>query len=157
MSQIVLDADAVIMHGRAFPERVRGRVEHGDRIILPGSVKRELVDDVLENDSAPENHRRSARSIAALVEEGSLIVRRPDFDRYGDVVDEARRRIADDSLPEHAVKADQYIPAIVCELAEEGPVQLVTGDRKLRRIVHDVAERRDLDERVSIGEPRSVL
>jgi hypothetical protein len=120
-------------------------------------VKRELVDDVLENDKAPENHRQSARAIAALIEEGYLMIRSPDFETYGAVVDEARRRISDDSLPEHAVQADQYIPALVCELAENGVVQLVTADQKLRRIVRDVTARRGLDESVTIADPRTVL
>jgi len=127
MSPTVLDANAVIMHGQAFPQRVKARFEDGERIILPAAVKRELVDDVLENDDAPENHRRSARSIEGLIEEGYLTVRSPDFETYGAVVDEARRRIADDSLPEHAVQADQYIPALVCELAEHGTVQQFQG------------------------------
>jgi len=157
MSPIVLDANAAIMHGRAFPQRVRVRFEEGDQIILPGAVKRELVDDVLDNDDAPDNHRQSARAIESLIEEGYLTVRSPDFETYGTVVDEARRRISDDSLPEHAVQADQYIPALVCELAEDGNVQLVTADQKLRGIVRDVTGRRGLDESVTIADPRTVL
>lgn len=157
MNPIILDTNAVIMHGRGFPDRVRAHVDQGGRIILPEAVKQELVDDVLGNDDAPENHRRSARSIKALIEDGSLTVRSPDFERYGDVVDEARRRIADESLPEHAVRADQYIPALVCEMAHDGPVYLVTADTKLRRIVRDITTRRDLNEAVTIADPRSVL
>lgn len=157
MRSIILDANAVIMHGRAFPERVRTANDRGDRIILPQAVKEELVDDVLTNADAPENHRDSARTIETLIEEGSLTVRAPDFERYGAVVDEARRRIADSSLPEHAVRADQYIPALVCELAEDGPVTLVTADRKLRGVVRDLTERRNVNEAVTIADPRSVL
>jgi hypothetical protein len=157
MDPTIVDANAVIMHGRAFPDRVRTKADHGDRIVLPASVKRELVDDVLENDEAPENHRQSAQAIKGLIEEEYLTVRSPDFERYGGVVDEARRRIADESLPEHAVKADQYIPALVCEFAEEGPVRLVTADKKLRRIVREVTERRNLDEAVTLADPLSVL
>lgn len=157
MSGIVLDANAVIMNGQAFPERVRTRFEQGGQIILPASVKRELVDDVLKSDDAPENHRQSARAIQELIEDGYLKIRSPNFEQYGDVVDEARRRIADDSLPEHAVRADQYIPALVCEVAEDGPVQLVTADKKLRRIVRDVTERRGLTDAVTVAEPRTVL
>jgi len=157
MSPIVLDANAVIMNGRAFPNRVRKRFEQGNQIILPASVKRELVDDVLRNDDAPDNHRQSARAIQELIDDGYLTIRSPDFEQYGDVVDEARRRIADESLPEHAVQADQYIPALVCELAADGPVELVTADQKLRRVVRDVVDRRGLDEAVSIAEPRTVL
>jgi len=157
MSSIILDANAVIMHGRAFPERVRTANDRGDRTILPQAVKEELVDDVLTNADAPENHRDSARTIETLIEEGSLTVRAPDFERYGAVVDEARRRIADESLPEHAVRADQYIPALVCELAEDEPVQLVTADKKLRGIVRDITERRNVNESVIISNPRSVL
>jgi hypothetical protein len=157
MSSIILDANAVIMHGRAFPERVRTANDRGDRIILPQAVKEELVDDVLTNADAPENHRDSARTIETLIEEESLTVRAPDFERYGAVVDEARRRIADESLPEHAVRADQYIPALVCELAEDEPVQLVTADKKLRGIVRDITERRNVNESVIISNPRSVL
>jgi hypothetical protein len=157
MSPIVLDANAVIMHGQAFPQRVKARFEDGAQIILPAAVKRELVDDVLENDDAPENHRQSARAIEILIEDGYLMVRSPDFETYGAVIDEARRRIADDSLPEHAVQADQYIPALVCELAVDGSVQLVTADQKLRRIVRDVTARRGLDGSVTIADPRTVL
>jgi hypothetical protein len=124
---------------------------------LPAAVKRELVDDVLENEDAPENHRQSARAIESLVEGGYLAVRSPDFEAYGTVVDEARRRIADDSLPEHDVQADQYMPALVCELAPDHTVQLVTADRKLRRIVRDVTTRRGVDESVTIADPRTVL
>ena len=115
------------------------------------------MDDVLANADAPENHRDSARTIETLIEERSLTVRAPDFERYGGVVDEARRRTADESLPEHAVRADQYIPALVCELAEDGPIQLVTADRKLRGIVRDITERRNVNEAVTIADPRSVL
>jgi rRNA maturation endonuclease Nob1 len=157
MSSIILDANAVIMHGRAFPERVRTANERGDRLILPQTVKEELVDDVLANANAPENHRDSARTIETLIEEGPLRVRAPDFEQYSGVIDEARRRIADESLPEHAVRADQYIPALVCELAEDGPVQLVTADRKLRGVVRDIAERRNVNDVVTIADPGSVL
>lgn len=106
MSVVVLDSNAIIVHGRAFPDRVRTAVEDGTMIVLPQSVKRELVDDVLENENAPSNHRESGRAIQDLVDEGFLVVRSPDFDVYSDVIDESRHRIADDSLPEHAVKAD---------------------------------------------------
>lgn len=157
MTPVILDANAVIMHGRAFPHRVRTHVEQGGQIILPESVKQELVDDVLDNDDAPENHRRSAETIKNLIDNEYVTVRSPDFDQYGDVVDEARRRIADESLPEHAVRADQYIPALVCEVAGEGPVRLVTADRKLRRIVRDITERRNLADVVTIADPLSVL
>lgn len=154
---VVLDSNAVIAHGRAFPERVREAAADGTDLVLPRSVERELVDDVLANDDAPEGHKDSARTIRALVEEGHLTVRRPDFEESGDVVDEARRRIADDSLPEHAVQADQYLPAIVCELAIEGNVTLVTADRKLERIVREFAERRAVAGSVSVRKPRTVL
>jgi len=157
MSPIVLNANAVIMHGQAFPQRVRAWFEDGEQIILPAAVKRELVDDALDNDDAPDNYRHSARAIESLIEEGYLTVRSPDFETYGTVVDEARRRIPDDSLPEHAVQADQYIPALVCELAEDGSVQLVTADQKLCGIVRDVTARRGLDESVTIADPLTVL
>lgn len=65
MSPIVLDANAVIMHGQAFPQRVKARFEDGAQIILPAAVKRELVDVVLENDDAPENHRHIAKQGSA--------------------------------------------------------------------------------------------
>lgn len=57
MSVIVLDANAVIRHGRAFPERDRAAVSREETIVLPHSVKRELVDDVLDG-NPPANHRR---------------------------------------------------------------------------------------------------
>lgn len=157
MTPVILDANAVIMHGRAFPNRVRTYVEQGGQIILPESVKQELVDDVLDNDDAPENHQRSAETIKNLIDNEYVTVRSPDFEQYGDVVDEARRRIADESLPEHTVRADQYIPALVCEVAGERPVRLVTADRKLRRIVRDITERRNLADVVTIADPLSVL
>ncbi len=47
MNRIVVDANAVIMHGRAFPDRVQAAVHDGKTIVLPHSVKRELVNDVL--------------------------------------------------------------------------------------------------------------
>ena len=68
MTVVVLDANAVIMHGRAFPDRVRTAVEKGSTLILPRSVKQELVDDILANDDAPANHRASARAIQDLVD-----------------------------------------------------------------------------------------
>jgi predicted nucleic acid-binding protein len=106
MQRIVLDTNAVIMHGRSFPERARSAAKQGKSVILPSAVKTELVDDVLTVDDAPANHRESAQTIQNLVDEGILTVREPDFDRYGTIADEARKRIADESLPEHAVKAD---------------------------------------------------
>lgn len=154
---IVLDANAIIMHGRALPDRARDAVDDGATIVLPRSVKRELVDDVLENERAPDNHRESARDIQRLIDEGVVLVRSPDFERYGAVIDESRRRIAHDSLPEHDVKADQYIPALVCELASDGPVRVVTGDRKLREVIRDVARRERVDDLVTICEPLTVL
>lgn len=154
---VVLDANAIIMHGRSFPDRVRATVDSGTTIVLPRSVKRELVDDVLENDAAPENHRESARDIRRLIDDGTLLVQSPNFERYGSVIDESRRRIADDSLPEHDVKADQYIPALVCELARDERVRLVTGDRKLRRVVRDVVERQNVADRVEVCDPLTVL
>lgn len=157
MSVIVLDANAIIMHGRAFSDRVRIAVENGETIILPQSVKRELVDDVLENDHSPSNHRASAQAIQQLVDEGFLVIRSPNFSVSGQVIDETRRRIADDSLPEHEVKADQYLPALVCELAQDQNVQLVTADRKLRRIVEDIAKRKKVIERVQLSDPLTVL
>jgi len=42
-----VDANAVIMHGRAFLGRVHAVVHDGKIIVLPHSVKRELGNDVL--------------------------------------------------------------------------------------------------------------
>ena len=157
MAAIVLDANAVIMHGRAFPDRVKNYQDTENDLILPASVKRELVDDVLATDLAPENHVQSAHAIQQLISDGQLTVREANYEQYGDVVDEARRRIADDNLPEHAVKADQYIPALVCEIAEEGEVTLVTADKKLRAVTRDIAERLGLAEGISMRDPLTVL
>ncbi|SIR89395.1 hypothetical protein SAMN05421858_4414 [Haladaptatus litoreus] len=157
MSVVVLDANAVIMHGRAFPDRVRTAVEKGSTLILPRSVKQELVDDILANDDAPVNHRASARAIQDLVDEGFLVLRTPDFETYSGIIDEARRRIADDTLPEHTVKADQYIPALVCGLATDNTVHLVTADTKLRTIVQDIAARNGVTENLILRDPLTVL
>lgn len=157
MSVVVLDANAVIAHGRALPERVRVAFERGERLVLPQSVKRELVDDVLASGDPPQNHRQSAETIQELVDEGYLRVREPDYQAYGDVIDEARRRIADESLPEHAVKADQYIPALVCELCGKNSVLLVTADRKLSETVSELAVKHGVEEGLSIREPGTVL
>jgi hypothetical protein len=157
MSVIVLDANAVIMHGRAFPNRVRTAVEEGATLILPQSVKQELVDDVLAAENAPANHRASAQAIQELVDEGFLVLRIPDFERYSGVIDEARRRIADDTLPEHTVKADQYIPALVCDLATADTVHLATADTKLRTIIQDIAARHEIAENVRLRDPLTVL
>lgn len=157
MKVIVLDSNAIIMHGRSFPERVRGAVEAGKILVVPQSVKHELVDDVLENESASPNHRSSAQAIQELIEDGFLILRAPDFDRYSGVIDEARRRIADPSLPEHEVKADQYIPAIVIDIAQDDTVALVTADRKLRSTVRDIADREGVSDNVYLRDPLTVL
>lgn len=157
MTITVLDANAVIMHGRAFPDRVRRAVDDGATLVLPQSVKRELVDDVVERDSAPDNHRASAHAIQGLVDDGFLVLRAPDFTTSSAVIDEARRRIADESLPEHNVRADQYIPAIVIEAARDEPVELVTADRKLRTIVRAIADREDVGDRVRLRDPLTVL
>jgi len=63
MRTVILDANAVIMHGRAFSERVRTTAETEMILILPRSVKHELVDNVLAADNAPSNHRDSAQTI----------------------------------------------------------------------------------------------
>jgi hypothetical protein len=42
-------------------------------------------------------------------------------------------------------------------MAEDEPVQLVTADKKLRGIVRDITERRNVNESVTISNPRSVL
>ena len=157
MSVILLDANAIIAHGRGFPDRAKAAAERGERLVLPQSVKRELVDDVLKKDDAPENHRGSARAIEQVIEEEHVRVREPDFDRFGESIDQARRRIADDSLPEHEIKADQYIPALVCELAQNEDVIVVTGDRKLGNTIEDIADKHNLAHEVSIRDPRSVL
>jgi rRNA-processing protein FCF1 len=47
MSVVVVDTNAAIMHGSAFSEHVRQAVTAGTTVIMPQSVKRELVDDVL--------------------------------------------------------------------------------------------------------------
>ena len=156
MSVILLDTNAIIQHGRAFPERVRRAVSRGDRIILPQAVKRELVDDVFDGEP-PENHRRSAETIQSLIDEGVLEIREPDFAHYGDVIDEARRRIADQSLPEHHVKADQYIPAIACELAAKHQILIVTSDKKLRTTIQEIAVKRDVAANISLEDPVTVL
>ena len=80
MSVIVLDANAVIMHGRAFPERVHAAVEADAKLVLPRSVKQELVDDVLDAENAPDNHRAAARAIQNLIDEGYLVLHSPDYD-----------------------------------------------------------------------------
>lgn len=154
---VVVDANAIIMHGRAFPDRVRNAVENGTKVVIPRSVKRELVDDVLTNERAPANHRASARDIQQLIDDDVVTVESPDFEQYGAVIDESRRRIADESLPEHDVKADQYIPALVCDLAADNAVRLVTGDQKLRTVVLEVAQRQGVDNRVSLCDPLTVL
>jgi len=157
MKRIVLDANAVIMHGRSFSNRARAAARDGETIVLPDAVKQELVDDVLARENPPANHKDSARAIQELIDEGILNVRTSDFEMYSNVIDEARRRIADESLPEHAVQADQYIPAVVCELATEGTVCLVTADSKLRNIVDDITTRRGINERVDLEHPTTVL
>ncbi len=157
MSTVVVDANAVIMHGRAFSDRIRAAVEDGTTIVLPQSVKRELVDDVLKNERSPANHRESALEIQQLINDGYLVVRSPDFTVSSRMIDEARRRLSDESLPEHEVKADQYIPALVCELAQSDTVSLVTADQKLRQITRDILERRGLADQVSISDPLTVL
>ncbi|WP_390184970.1 hypothetical protein [Haladaptatus pallidirubidus] len=154
---MVLDANAVIMHGRAFPDRVRTAVEEGATLILPRSVKQELVDDVLAADNAPANHRASAQAIQDLVDEGFLVLRTPDFERYSGVIDEARQHIAGDTLPEYTVKADQYIPALACGLATDDTVHLITADTKLRTIVQDIAARHGVAENVRLIDPLTVL
>lgn len=157
MSVILLDANAVIMHGRAFSDRVHAAFEAGNTLVLPQSVKQELVDDVLDDDDAPANHRASAQSIQELIDGGFLVLCSPDFETYGALIDEARRRIADESMPEHHVRADQYIPAIVCELARDDSIQVVTADRKLRGIIRELAEREGVGDRVQIQDPLTVL
>ncbi|HET7323269.1 MAG TPA: hypothetical protein VFJ06_02935 [Halococcus sp.] len=157
MRPVILDANAIIMHGRAFPERVRAAAETEVTLVLPRSVKHELVDDVLDTENAPSNHQTAARAIQELIDEGFLVLRTPDYEAYSGVIDEARRRIADDSLPEHEVKADQYIPALVCELAQDGAVELVTADKKLRETVHEIATRRGIADRVILSDPLTVL
>jgi arginine deiminase len=156
MTVVILDANAIIMHGRAFPDRVHA-VEARTQLVLPQSVKQELVDDVLDTEHAPQNHRAMAQTIQELIDEGYLVLRTPDYEMYSDVIDEARRRIADDSLPEHEVKADQYIPALVCELAHDGTVELVTADRKLRETVHEIATRHGVADHVTLSDPLTVL
>lgn len=157
MSVVVLDANAIIMHGRAFPERVHTAVEAGTKLVLPRSVKQELVDDVLDAGNAPQNHRNAAQAIQELIDEGYLVLRQPKYEAYSDVIDEARRRIADDSLPEHEVKADQYIPALVCELAQNDAVTLITADRKLRDTVKEITERQGIADQVTLSDPLTVL
>lgn len=157
MSVVLLDANAVIMHGRAFSDRVRAAFEAGNTLVLPQSVKQELVDDVLDNDDAPANHQASAQVIGELIDGGFLVLRSPNFETHGHLIDEARRRIADDSIPEHLIQADQYIPAIVCELAQEGSVQVVTADRKLRRVIQLFADREGVGDRVNLRDPLTVL
>lgn len=149
MSTILLDTNAIITYGRSVRNRVERAVEQGQALVLPQSVKQELV-DVLDSQTAPENHRASTRTIQALVDEDYLVVRTPNFEQYGDVVDEARRRIADDDLPEHAVKADQYIPAIVCERAQTETVYVATADRKLRTTIQDLSLKEGVSDRVLI-------
>ena len=73
------------------------------------------------------------------------------------MIDEARRRIADNSLPEHDVKADQYIPALVNELAQDEGVTLVTADRKLRETVRAITERQNVADQVTLSDPLTVL
>lgn len=63
MSVVVLDTNAVIMHGRGFSDRVVSAVEQGRILVLPQSVKYELVDAVLDRGDAPSNHEVSARTI----------------------------------------------------------------------------------------------
>jgi hypothetical protein len=38
MRRIVLDTNAVIMHGRSFPTQARTAAKQGERIILPRAV-----------------------------------------------------------------------------------------------------------------------
>ncbi|WP_266082480.1 hypothetical protein [Haladaptatus caseinilyticus] len=157
MNVVVLDANAVVMHGRAFPDRVRTAVEEGLTLVLPRSVKQELVDDVLAAENAPVNHHASAQAIQQLVDDGFLVLRIPDFETYSGVIDEARQRIADDTLPEHTVKADQYIPALVCGLATDETVHLATADTKLRAIVQDIVTQHGVGEDVILRDPLTVL
>ena len=157
MSIVVLDANAIIMHGRAFPEHVHTALEAGMKLVLPQSVKQELVDDVLDANNAPQNHRNAAQTIQELIDGGYLVLRQPKYEAYSNVIDEARRHIADDSLPEHEVKADQYIPALVCELAQSDTVTLVTADRKLRDTVKAITERQGIADQVTLSDPLTVL
>lgn len=96
MSVIVLDADAVIRHGRAFPEAVRSAAKRGERLVLPDPVRKELVDDVLDGDP-PENHRRSAEMIQSLIDQGTEDHRTIEYTvtRRGERELEARREWGD--------------------------------------------------------------
>jgi len=42
-------------------------------------------------------------------------------------------------------------------MAQTGTVLLVTGDRKLRRIVQDITEREQIDNNVQLCDPLTVL
>jgi hypothetical protein len=92
-----------------------------------------------------------------VIDEDVLVVRTPEFEEYSEVIDQVRRRIAGGSLPEHHLKADQYIPALVCELATDESVQLVTADTKLRDIVQDITARHGIADNVRLRDPLTVL
>lgn len=57
--------------------------KRANTIVLPQSVKQELVDDVLDNNDAPANHRASAQSVQALSDDGSLIGEFVSVDDFG--------------------------------------------------------------------------
>jgi hypothetical protein len=81
MSVVVLDSNAVIMHGRGFSDRVVVMAEQGRVLVLPQPVKHELVDGVLGRDNAPPNHEAAARTIQTLIDEGYLTLRTPNFEQ----------------------------------------------------------------------------
>ena len=72
MSIVVLDSNAVIIHGRGFSDRAVSTAEQGRVLVIPQSVKQELVDDVLDREDAPPNHEAAAREIQTLIDAGYL-------------------------------------------------------------------------------------
>lgn len=138
-------------------QRVHQPVGSGTTVVIPQSVKQELIDDVLETEQSPDNHRAAARDIQTLIDKDVLMVRAPDFHTYSALIDEVRRRIANADLPEHAVKADQYIPALACELAETDSIKVITADKKLQETIRTIVSRHGVAGRVTIHQPLTVL
>ena len=95
MKRIVLDTNAVIMHGRSFSNRARAAAKDGETIVLPDAVKQELVDDVLARENSPANHKDSARAIQELIDrDTSAYPRLPVSDECSDTLSEPRNEQA---------------------------------------------------------------
>ncbi len=111
------------------------------RVVIPPAVKRELVDDALKTSPTAPVYRSilaSAHRFQYRIERRQIAVLKPDYKRYGKVIQGAQKRIAKFQRvkPHQVPKADAEMVGAVAQLrAGKESLRVLCDDEPVRKSI----------------------